>query len=176
MAEIDADKLAKIKDLKEAVNKLYELCVENTKGFIMKSNINISIVKYDKKPENDKNQYHHLNQDAAYKSIIPKSDGVCTALEGNAFSQPGTPHYIVHYHMEEFWNQYRRNGDKYGKKPTNLEYSTALAESLEAAGYDRNESLYLTESAIRDQLEHNLRGEDTVPRVPNPIGQKKVAK
>lgn len=49
--------------------------------------------------KNDKSisgQAHHLNQNAAYRDVIPPEKGVSVKLEGNAFTQPGTPHYDAH--------------------------------------------------------------------------------
>ncbi|AHE72928.1 hypothetical protein M942_11850 [Enterobacter ludwigii] len=47
-------------------------------------------------------QSHHLNQDAAFRDIIPTNSGAAIKLEGNAFTQPGIPHYEAHKSLEQF--------------------------------------------------------------------------
>ena len=79
-------------------------------------------------------QAHHLNQDAAFRDVIPTKEGMSVKLEGNAFTEPGTPHYEAHRSMEGFWNQFRRGGDRHGDIPTNLEYTRAVYDSMRAAG------------------------------------------
>jgi hypothetical protein len=79
-------------------------------------------------------QAHHLNQDAAFKSVIPTNQGVSIKLEGNAFTEIGSPHFNAHASLDGFWNQFRRGGANFGEVPTNLQYSRALADSLRAAG------------------------------------------
>src|SRR5690606_29550214 len=45
-------------------------------------------------------QANHLNQNAAFKSIIPEEEGLSHALRGNAFTEPGTPHFEFHRSLE----------------------------------------------------------------------------
>lgn len=94
-------------------------------------------------------------------------------LEGNAFTQPGTPHYDAHTSMESFWNQFRRDGERYGEMPTNLEYSKGLLDSLRNAGYSTEEALDLTRQAIKQRVEYGLYGGESVPRIPGRINQVK---
>jgi hypothetical protein len=63
-------------------------------------------------------QANHLNQDAAFKSLIPQKKGVAVGMRGNAFTQIGTPHYEFHAELERFWASYRRGGVLEGLKPT----------------------------------------------------------
>lgn len=126
--------------------------------------------------KNDKSilgQAHHLNQNAAYRDVIPPEKGVSVKLEGNAFTQPGTPHYDAHTSMESFWNQFRRGGERYGEMPTNLEYSKGLLDSLRNAGYSTEEALDLTRQAIKQRVEYGLYGGEPVPRIPGRINQVK---
>jgi hypothetical protein len=112
---------------------------------------------------------HHLNQDAAYRDVIPHRDGMTTPLSGNAFTQPGTPHYQAHADLEVFWNQYRKGGAKYGELPTNVEYSQALLNSLRAGSKTDTEAWGLTAAAMRQQIQYGLLGGQTVPRIPGRI-------
>lgn len=56
-----------------------------------------------------------------YRDRIPHGDAITVKLEANAFTEPGTPHYIVHQAQEEFLNQFRFRGARYRERPTNLE-------------------------------------------------------
>ena len=114
-------------------------------------------------------QSHHLNQDAAYRNVIPRNEGVAVKLEGNTFSGPGSPHFEAHASLENFWAPYRTAGDA----PTNLEYNLALKQSLEAAGYSPSQAQKLTREAVRNRLNYGLLGGEPVPRVPAPIRQRK---
>jgi RHS repeat-associated protein len=116
-------------------------------------------------------QAHHLNQDAAYRDVIPTNKGMSTKLEGNAFSEVGSPHYNAHESLEQFWNQYRRGGAKYGEVPTNLEYSKAMVDSLKDAGYTQQEAMQIAAKAIEQRVEHGLLGGMPVPRIPSKINQ-----
>ena len=78
----------------------------------------------------DGQQSHHLNQDAAFRSKIPREEGAAIKLKGNAFRDIGSDHYNVHKELEKFWDQYRRGGSKFGQVPTIGEYNKALENSL----------------------------------------------
>jgi len=114
---------------------------------------------------------HHLNQDAAFKSSIPTKDGVATPLSGNAFTEPGTPHFEAHASLEVSWDQFRRGGARAGELPTNLEYSQAPLRSLRAAGKAEAEAWVLVKAAAGDRVQHGLLGGMPVPRVPGRINQ-----
>jgi len=116
-------------------------------------------------------QAHHLNQDAVYGSIIPKSEGVCVGLRGNAIFGVGTPHYIAHRSLEAFWNQFRTGGARFGQRPTNAEYGRALEDSLVAAGLSRSEAAELAAEAARQRAAYGILPDALVPRIPNPISQ-----
>jgi len=90
---------------------------------------------------NDGNQAHHLNQNAAYRNIIPRGEGISIKLHGNIFSPAGvgTPHFRAHRVMERFWNQYRPGGALAGTMPTNWQYSRALRDSMKAAGLNKKQ-------------------------------------
>ena len=139
------------------------------------SNNTVKVDEYGKL-KNDKStpeQAHHLNQNAAYKDVIPPEKGISVKLEGNAFTQPETPHYMIHDLLEEFWNQFRRGGDRYGELPTNIEYSKAVLDSLKKIGYSKQEALEITRQSIKQRVEYGLSGGDLVPRIPGKIYQTK---
>jgi RHS repeat-associated protein len=116
-------------------------------------------------------QAHHLNQNAAYNEIIPTGEGVSTKLEGNAFTDVDSPHYNAHESLEEFWDQFRPGGDRYRELPTNLEYTQALADSLQAAGLSEAEVQQAVRAAVQQQLDYGLLGGMSVPRIPGRINQ-----
>lgn len=79
-------------------------------------------------------QANHLNQDAAFKSLIPQGKGVAVGMRGNAFTQIGTPHYEFHAGLEGFWTSYRRGGLFGGSRPTSAQYGAAVERALIRAG------------------------------------------
>ncbi len=119
-------------------------------------------------------QSHHLNQDAAYRDVIPTDSGAAIKLEGNAFTQPGTPHYEAHKSLEQFWNQYRKGGALYGRLPTNLQYTQALKHSLEAAGLPAHQVNQAVRYSIQNRIQHEALGGMSVPRIPGRINQVKL--
>ncbi|WP_197090656.1 RHS repeat-associated core domain-containing protein, partial [Yersinia aldovae] len=119
-------------------------------------------------------QSHHLNQDAAFRDVIPTNSGAAIKLEGNAFIQPGTPHYEAHKSLEQFWNQYRRGGALSGQRPTNLQYTQALKHSLESAGLSANQVNQAVRSSIQNRIQYGLLGGQKVPRIPGRINQVKL--
>ncbi len=124
-------------------------------------------------PRNSNMQAHHLNQNAAFKSIIPEDEAVAVGLRGNAFSEPATPHYRFHTRMEQFWDQFRRGGARFGQIPSNAEYSKAVYES---SRYSRLPDIYaraLQAAAKADRLKYGLQEADPVPRVPRRIPQQR---
>ena len=117
-------------------------------------------------------QAHPLNQDAAYRSMIPHSKGEAWLLVGNAFSGKGTAHYNAHSSMESFWEQYR-TGSLVGNLPTNRQYEIALARSLRNAGLSPSEIKTAVQSARNQRLSYGLSQSDDVPRLPGRINQSK---
>ncbi|HEM4859143.1 TPA: hypothetical protein U1147_001424 [Streptococcus suis] len=82
-------------------------------------------------------QAHHVNQAAMMKKTVPNysySDGVTVPLVGNIRTDVGSPHYNAHATLEEFYDQYRRGGDKFGDIPTVGDYNVATKTSLNNAG------------------------------------------
>jgi len=118
-------------------------------------------------------QSHHLNQNAAFKSVIPENDAVAVKLEGNAFRDIDTPHYNAHESLEAFWQPYRRGGALHPAVPTNKEYTKALYQSLLDSGMTESNARVATKAAMKQRVEYGLYGRDPVPRVPRRIGQKR---
>jgi hypothetical protein len=118
-------------------------------------------------------QAHHLSQNAAFRDVIPKNDGLSVELEGNAFKDIGSPHYSAHKNLESFWNSYRPNGDQYGGIPTISDYNSALYDSLRAAGLTDTQAKSAVQSAIRQQSQYGLVDDSLVPRIPGRINFKK---
>jgi hypothetical protein len=114
-------------------------------------------------------QAHHLNQDAAFRDVIPSGEGASTKLEGNAFTEVDSPHYNAHESLESFWDQYRGTGIE---PPSNLQYTKALADSLRAAGKSEGEVQQAVKAAIQQRVDYNLLGGEAVPRIPGSINQK----
>ena len=120
------------------------------------------------KKDKNKGQSHHLNQNAAYKNVIPTENAIAVKAKGNAFKDIDSEHYNAHESLEKFWNSHRKDNTR----PTNLEYTKALKKSLEDAGYDKLEVKELTKKAIRDRIKYGQLGGNFVPRVPGRLPQK----
>jgi hypothetical protein len=118
-------------------------------------------------------QANHLNQNAAYRGIIPEEDGLSHALRGNAFTEPGTPHFEFHRSLEGFWNQYRRGGASFGSSPTNAQYGQALRQALEAAGLSPAEAAELAVQAAHQRAAFGLLDDAFVPRIPGRFPQRR---
>jgi|GEM_PF-3697075 len=118
-------------------------------------------------------QSHHLNQDAAFRDVIPTNKGAAIKLEGNAFKDINSPHYKAHQRLEEFWDQYRKGGNLFGQKPTNLQYTLALKRSLCRAGLNPQQINNALKSAIRNRVDYGFLGGQSVPRIPGRINQAK---
>ncbi|OJU08948.1 MAG: hypothetical protein BGN88_07665 [Clostridiales bacterium 43-6] len=101
-------------------------------------------------------QSHHLNQDAAFRDVIPKNDGLCVELEGNAFRDVGSPHYSAHENLESFWNNFRSKGDLYGDTPKISDYNSALYDSLRAAGLSDAQAKVAVQNAAKQQLQYGF--------------------
>ena len=111
-------------------------------------------------------QAHHLNQNAAYRDIIPESEGLSVGLRGNAFTEVGSPHYEAHRSLESFWNQFRPGGARFREFPTNAEYGVALEQSLRAGGYSAEEASSIAAQAARQRAAYGLADTAQVPRIP----------
>ncbi|MBS0261989.1 MAG: IPT/TIG domain-containing protein, partial [Planctomycetes bacterium] len=118
-------------------------------------------------------QANHLNQNAAFRSIIPEEEGLANALRGNAFTEPGTPHFEFHRSLEGFWNQYRPNGSLFGKTPTNAQYGQALQQALEAGGLSPTQAAELAAQAARQRAAFGLLDDALVPRIPGRLPLRK---
>jgi hypothetical protein len=116
-------------------------------------------------------QANHLNQNAAFKSIIPREEGLAVGMRGDAFIDRGTPHYEFHKSLEQFWEQYR-TGPLRGLRPTNAQYGQALQRSLEVGDFSAEEASSLATQAARQRRAFGLADDDLVPRVPGRINQK----
>jgi hypothetical protein len=116
-------------------------------------------------------QAHHLNQNAVYGEIIPRDEGLSVGMRGNAFNEPGTSHFTVHQSMEQFWEQYRKDGKLFNEAPTNAEYGEASRRALIAGGLSPAQATELTAQAAAQRAAYGLSETSKVPRVPGRINQ-----
>ncbi|HQL76006.1 MAG: tRNA3(Ser)-specific nuclease WapA precursor [Planctomycetes bacterium ADurb.Bin126] len=118
-------------------------------------------------------QANHLNQNAAFGSIIPKKEGISVAMKGNAFADVGFPHFNFHSFLEEFWSKYRKGGELFGTVPTNAEYGAALKQALLKAGHTPAEAACLAEQAGIQRAVYGCLESMPVPSVPKRLPQRK---
>jgi len=111
-------------------------------------------------------QANHLNQAKAFPQI-PYDEGVSVAMEAGT-NVRGAMHWRFHDVLEQFWEAARRGGKK---SVTNAEYSKAMRDGLEAAGFPPGEVDALAKLAEESRIGfkyHDGRG-GLLPSVPNPI-------
>jgi len=110
-------------------------------------------------------QAHHMNQDAAFESVIPNEKGLAIVLWGNILTDKGSPHYLAHQELETFWNKYR----KLEISPNNGQYQVALVKSLIAAGFSPTEANDAAAQAAAQRIAYGLTDDKNVPNVPQRI-------
>ena len=110
-------------------------------------------------------QANHVNQNAAYRSVINQNAALSAKLRGNIFEDAGAPHTVFHVEIEKFWAPYRAAGTK----PTNHEYNIAAYNALKAAGLSGTEAQQVMRFTIAQQIEYHLFPDTSVPVVPQPI-------
>ncbi len=124
-------------------------------------------------------QANHLNQDAAFSQraagysgpIIPSKQGLAASLYGDAFREPGSPHYLFHQSLEYFWDQYRRGSALFNERPTNATYGEALRDALLASGASEADATALAAAARANRYAFGLKDDMLVPNVPRKIYQ-----
>ena len=123
----------------------------------------------DLKNDNSSGQRHHVSQDAAFGSVIPRNEGLSVKLEGNIFTDTGSAHYNAHKTLEGFWDEYRPGGQKFGQTPTVGQYNRASYDSLVSAGVSKREAASIVRSAYEQQVSYGLTNKSMVPRIPQKI-------
>ena len=149
-----------------------EVAEETTKEFTQTDEILIQRHGTLKNNKDIIGQSHHLNQDAAFREVIPREEGMAIKLEGNIFTDIGSPHYNAHKNMEGFWSKYRKGGELYGSQPQMVEYNKALYEALQSTGLSKEQSIQAMREAVKQQLDYGLTSKMDVPRIPGRINLK----
>jgi len=116
-------------------------------------------------------QVNHLNQNAAYFPKIPTSKGIGVAMEGNAFTEIGTPHFKFHESLESFWDLFRKGGPFEGQLPTNAQYGMAMENALRVAGFAEPDVQFLSKIARQQRISWGLAENASVPNIPGRINQ-----
>ncbi|HEY6256971.1 MAG TPA: hypothetical protein VIY51_14385 [Xanthobacteraceae bacterium] len=118
-------------------------------------------------------QANHLNQDRVYQESIPPSEGLSVSMRGNILTEPGTPHYNYHRSLEQFWDQYRKDGSLESEMPTNAEYGEAVRRALIAAGLSPAQASDLAAQAAQQRIASGLVESKPVPRIPVAIWRRR---
>ena len=118
-------------------------------------------------------QANHLNQNAAFGSIIPQNEGVSISLYGNALTDVGSQHYKFHASLENFWNDFRQGGSLFGQRPTNMDYSQALEQALYKTGLSNDEIVEAIFEARKNREAYGLTDYALIPRIPGKLNQRK---
>jgi hypothetical protein len=118
-------------------------------------------------------QAHHLNQNAVYRKFIPRTKGLSVGIRGNILTEPGTPHYIYHRSMEQFWDQYRDGGSLEFTMPTNAEYAEASRRALIASGLSPQQASEVAARAAAQRTASGLSESAPVPEIPIAIWRRR---
>jgi hypothetical protein len=119
-------------------------------------------------------QAHHIDQNAVFNGPIPRKEGLSVAVPGNAFSDLGTSHFLMHQWLEqEFWNRFREGGNLFGSMPTNWEYGQFGRLSYLAGGFPPPQASDLALQAAAQRAARGLSETDPVPRIPARLNQKR---
>jgi hypothetical protein len=73
--------------------------------------------------------------------------------------------------MEQFWGQYRKDGNLFNEAPTNAEYGEASRGALIAGGLSPAQATELAAQAATQRAAYGLSETSKVPRVPGRINQ-----
>ena len=90
-------------------------------------------------------------------------------MRGDIITEPGTPHYIYHRSLEQFWEPYRKGGSLFGSRPTNAEYGEAMRRALVASGFSDAQASNLATQAAAQRVANGLSESKLVPLIPGPI-------
>lgn len=111
-------------------------------------------------------QLHHLNQQGVFGETIPYRDGVCIMLRGNAITEKGSEHNLLHTWTEGFFNNYRAGGEYEGELPTIGEYNIENAKSIGNAGFGNNLVEAFINAAVQEQFDYGFSMDELIPRLP----------
>ena len=144
--------------------------IRNTEFVIKRENGEDIVLKRHGYLKEEDGQSHHLNQDAAFKDVIPTDEAITIKLEGNILTEKDSSHYKAHEAMEAFWDDYREPDGKYmDEMPTIQQYNEALNGSMLNAGFTNDEADLIVEVAAHQQRAFGLNETDDVLRIPGKI-------
>ncbi len=109
-------------------------------------------------------QAHHLNQNAAFSSVVPRNRGISIVLYGNICEQKDSAHSRVHQAIEAFWDLYREGGPRFEQDIKISDYLDAVQGALKDAGFSPSEA-----KGLRSLAAAQLTGLIFVPVLPRPI-------
>lgn len=111
-------------------------------------------------------QLHHLNQQGVFGETIPYRDGVCIMLRGNAITEKGSEHNLLHIWTEGFFNNYRAGGEYEGELPTIGEYNIENAKSIGNAGFGNDLVEAFINASVQEQFDYGFSMDELIPRLP----------
>jgi hypothetical protein len=114
-------------------------------------------------------QAHHLNQNRVYGGIIARNEGISVPMRGNILTEPGTPHHIFHRSVEQFWDQYRKDGSLLYSMPTNAEFGDAMRRAFIVSGVSAARASELAAQGAAQRVAAGLTESAKVPLIPDPI-------
>ena len=107
-------------------------------------------------------QAHHVAQNAAYGSIILRSQGIAISVEGDVIKNPDSQHARLHGGYEARLDEYRAAGIM----PTNRAYVEIAAQEIQAAGINSAARDYILDQVLRQWKKNGIELENEIPRMP----------
>ena len=121
-------------------------------------------------------EVNHLNQNAVYGTSkggnIPYGAGISIPLTGGT-NDPNGGHYKFHRSLEDFWDQFRPGGARFGDRPTNGDYGAALENALIAAGVPAKDAVNIAAEARQQRIDNGYDDDAFVPRIPGAFMKRK---
>jgi hypothetical protein len=129
---------------------------------------------YDLKPDiwGDFLQGHHLDQAAGFRGIIPYKEGTGIRLQGDAITEPLSPHGRVHDYLDAFFDQFQPGGARHGEFPTSAEYGATLADSMRAGGFSKRAAQRIADRANTRRLQY-MRPDEKLTHIPKRLRPKR---
>ena len=103
-----------------------------------------------------------MAQNAAYGSIILRSQGIAISVEGDVIKNPDSQHARLHGGYEARLDEYRAAGIM----PTNRAYVEIAAQEIQAAGINSAARDYILDQVLRQWKKNGIELENEIPRMP----------
>ncbi len=114
-------------------------------------------------------QAHHIAQNAIYRKMVPKSQGIAATVSGDVFRNPDSQHARLHdFYDNELEKLLAGSG-----APRNKEALEIFAHGMQNAGYSPIVIEYAIEQVICQWGVYGVKLDDPIPHIPRRTNYKK---